>query len=217
MDFSTVTKKLNSREYLTIYDFAYDIHLILANAMCYNYNQRSAVFKDATRLHTKFNEEFLKLVINCEISEFTIKLVRIISKLFKLEHSVIFKYPVPYEAMGLDKYLTIVHNPLDLGTIFSRIHKYKDFNQFMNDVNLVFENCMKFNPPGNPFYGYGEELKDLAKKYARQDFVQVCLLPFVCFLCYPSFFLSLNLFKLTFRVLSSLSPSFVKCPTFVQG
>ena len=174
MDFDTVTRKLENQEYATMYDFGYDIHLILANAMCYNFQSRDRIYKDSVRLHNKFTEEFLKSVQQCEPNEFTVKLVRILCRLFKLDHSVIFKYPVPYEAMQLRGYRDVVSKPMDLGTIFKRIHKYNDFRAFLNDVNLTFDNCMKFNPPTNLYFGWGDELKDWAKKYARTEFPQVC-------------------------------------------
>ena len=58
-----------------------------------------------------------------------------------------FRVPVDPEALGLDDYFSVISEPMDLGTIRSRLidHKYTDEQHFVRDVRLVFSNCIKYN------------------------------------------------------------------------
>lgn len=46
-------------------------------------------------------------------------------------------------------YLTVIKQPMDLGTVKSKMDKYTHALQFRADVQLVFENAAKFNPTGS--------------------------------------------------------------------
>nr|KAF6443173.1 bromodomain testis associated [Molossus molossus] len=60
-----------------------------------------------------------------------------------------FYNPVDVNALGLHNYYDIVKNPMDLGTIKTKMdnHEYKDAYEFAADVRLMFMNCYRYNPP----------------------------------------------------------------------
>ena len=60
----------------------------------------------------------------------------------------IFGMPVDPISMNLPDYPDVVKNPMDLGTVKSRVNSgyYRDVQQFAADVHLTFDNAMLYNP-----------------------------------------------------------------------
>lgn len=52
--------------------------------------------------------------------------------------------------LSLCRYYDEIQNPMDFGTISSKLNdgKYGAMEEFKADVELVFSNCRQFNPPG---------------------------------------------------------------------
>lgn len=68
-----------------------------------------------------------------------------------------FLFPVTEEdAPG---YFSVVTNPMDLSTIRSKLdgRKYSSSQEFISDLNLIIENCFKYNRPDTEVYKCGEE------------------------------------------------------------
>ena len=42
--------------------------------------------------------------------------------------------------------MRIITRPMDLGTIEMNLHTYGSFSEFVENVRLVFDNCLKYNP-----------------------------------------------------------------------
>ena len=62
-----------------------------------------------------------------------------------------FLTPVDYVGLGILDYPTIITNPMDLGTVKKNLENgdYKLFQDFMNDINLIWKNCRTYNQPGS--------------------------------------------------------------------
>ena len=66
-----------------------------------------------------------------------------------------FSAPVDHIRLGLTDYLEVVREPMDLGTVSSRIssdHYKGQFELFQQDVCLVFDNCVLYNQHSSPFF-----------------------------------------------------------------
>lgn len=63
------------------------------------------------------------------------------------EESLEFLHPVDHAGLGLDDYLTIVTTPMDLSTVRKNAKggKYGDVREALADVQLIWENCRKYN------------------------------------------------------------------------
>ena len=63
----------------------------------------------------------------------------------------LFNSPVDPEALGLADYRTVIQTPMDLGTVKNRLHSniYHHRHQAAQDIRLVFQNAMRYNPPAN--------------------------------------------------------------------
>lgn len=87
----------------------------------------------------------------------------LLSKLMKHQHGWVFNTPVDVKRLGLHDYHTIIKQPMDLGTIKSRLAKnwYKTPREFAEDVRLTFQNAMTYNPKGQDVHIMAEQLSQL--------------------------------------------------------
>ncbi|KAK1587915.1 hypothetical protein Q3G72_018228 [Acer saccharum] len=73
-----------------------------------------------------------------------------------------FNSPVDVVGMGLHDYYDIIKNPMDLGTVKSKLNKnlYDSPADFAADVRLTFKNAMTYNPKGHDVYAMTYNPKD---------------------------------------------------------
>lgn len=91
----------------------------------------------------------------------------------------VFSKPVDPVALNIPDYFTIISQPMDLGTIKSKLGKniYSGIEEFAADVRLTFSNAMTYNPPSNDVHLMAKELnkifdrkwKDMDKKWKCED------------------------------------------------
>ena len=79
------------------------------------------------------------------------EMYKIVCSMISRPESSAFREPVDWKAMGLLDYLNIVKNPMDLGTIKTKIEasKYNSLDEIASDVRLVWRNCMLYNRDGS--------------------------------------------------------------------
>ena len=72
---------------------------------------------------------------------------KLISMLWKVKDADLFYKPVDPIELGLPTYFDVVKHPMDFSTIKRKLSNfsYTNFNEFCNDMNLVFDNCYLFN------------------------------------------------------------------------
>ncbi|KAG2766756.1 hypothetical protein PC129_g6459 [Phytophthora cactorum] len=92
------------------------------------------------------------------------KCTDVVEHFFKLESCEPFRERVNWEEWGLYDYLQVVKEPMDLGTIRSKLSKneYKKQAEFARDMRLVWSNCKLYNQDGSDLYLLADEL---AKKF----------------------------------------------------
>eukprot|EP00428_Durinskia_dybowskii_P067552 CAMPEP_0170373102 /NCGR_PEP_ID=MMETSP0117_2-20130122/9898_1 /TAXON_ID=400756 /ORGANISM="Durinskia baltica, Strain CSIRO CS-38" /LENGTH=241 /DNA_ID=CAMNT_0010627987 /DNA_START=27 /DNA_END=749 /DNA_ORIENTATION=- len=90
------------------------------------------------------------------------EMYKIVCSMMSRPESLAFREPVDWKGLGLVDYLSIVKQPMDLGTVKSKIEaeKYNSIEDIAFDVRLVWRNCMLYNRDGSEFY-------HLADKFAR--------------------------------------------------
>jgi hypothetical protein len=77
-----------------------------------------------------------------------------------------FATPVDVVKFNLVDYYGIIKHPMDLGTVKKKLmdgaetssQVYKNANQFVSDVRLVFYNCYAYNPGGTDIVLFAQEL-----------------------------------------------------------
>lgn len=72
----------------------------------------------------------------------------------------LFNHPVDTVALGLTDYDSIITKPMDLGTVKRRLHGfvYKSRTEAADEIRLVFQNAMRYNPPNNYVHVCAKEL-----------------------------------------------------------
>ncbi|KAI9121621.1 hypothetical protein K1719_008654 [Acacia pycnantha] len=103
----------------------------------------------------------------------------ILKSLTSRPYSWVFSKPVDPVALNIPDYFSVISEPMDLGTIKSKLEKnlYSSAEEFAADVRLTFSNAMTYNPPGNDVHLMAKELnrsferrwKDLDKKWKCGD------------------------------------------------
>lgn len=83
----------------------------------------------------------------------------------------LFNAPVDATALGLVDYHQIIKKPMDLGTIKARLYSisYPSRQEVAEDICLVFQNSILYNPPRNPVHVAARSLQD----YFEELFVAV--------------------------------------------
>lgn len=79
--------------------------------------------------------------------------LKIIKNLWKIKQAQIFHQPVDVEQYEIPEYYEIVKTPMDFGTIRKKLqcNLYDGAQQFIDDVELVFSNCILFNQSDSDF------------------------------------------------------------------
>jgi len=86
----------------------------------------------------------------------------VLAEIMKPKHLYIttpFLVPVDPVALAIPAYFTIIKNPMDLRTVSEKLHQgvYTKAKDFESDMRLIHQNCIKFNPKGNPVNAQGEQ------------------------------------------------------------
>lgn len=91
---------------------------------------------------------------------------QILTRLMKHKKNVWFNAPVDAAKMGLHDYHQIVKQPMDLGSVKSKLSKgsYVNLSEFASDVRLTFNNALLYNPRGHVVHELAEELLGLFEK-----------------------------------------------------
>ncbi|RLV90835.1 Bromodomain-containing factor 1 [Spathaspora sp. JA1] len=82
-----------------------------------------------------------------------------------------FLSPVDTVSLNIPNYTEIVKEPMDLGTIQTKLanNQYENGDEFEHDVRLVFKNCYIFNPEGTDVNMMGHRLESVFdKKWANR-------------------------------------------------
>jgi histone acetyltransferase len=80
-------------------------------------------------------------------------------------HSSAWPFVEPINLSDAPDYLSVVSEPMDLRLIGARVKdkKYATREQFLRDVNLIFDNCRKYNAPGTVYVKCADELQQFLK------------------------------------------------------
>jgi histone acetyltransferase len=67
----------------------------------------------------------------------------------------------PINLADAPDYLAVVSEPMDLRLIGTRVKekKYASREQFLRDVNVIFDNCRKYNAPTTVYVKCADELQ----------------------------------------------------------
>lgn len=195
MDISTIKSKLDSKQYHNPDEFNSDMLLMFNN--CYSYNHPDSVVygmgKDLQKTYESLFSELPTTIVtkkrpivvdsspkvkraprtpdnmNPEDFSFCSEILQDLEKSKHKKYSWPFLYPVTeQDAPG---YFSVITHPMDLSTVRSKLdgRKYSSSSEFIADLNLIVENCFKFNKPETEVYKCGEELNRAIQSLTKKD------------------------------------------------
>ena len=87
---------------------------------------------------------------------------KILNRIYNRKDSEMFRDPVPWEALGLVDYLSVVKTPMDLGTVKEKLSsgKYMNEDECVADIRLIWHNAMLYNAPGAAVYVKAKSLSE---------------------------------------------------------
>lgn len=87
----------------------------------------------------------------------------------KKKYALDFLEPVDTEALMVPTYYTVIHRPMDIGTIVKRVQNnyYKSVNEAIADFKQIISNCFLFNRSGDVVYRKGQMLEKFFHKKLR--------------------------------------------------
>lgn len=93
-------------------------------------------------------------------------LLKLISSLWREEDAQPFQYPVNFKELNLFDYPKFIKNPMDLSTLRRNVknNKYKNYDQFFEDLNLIWTNCKIYNLEGSEIYAKADRMEKAAKR-----------------------------------------------------
>lgn len=94
----------------------------------------------------------------------------LLSRLKRHKHAWPFNQPVDPVALDLPDYWEVVKRPMDLGTIGDKLTsgQYAKVSEFLDDLELVWSNCLLYNPPDDPISEWATLLRKTTHRLAKQ-------------------------------------------------
>lgn len=76
---------------------------------------------------------------------------KILTLCWKAKGGYYFHEPVDPAKFNVDDYFDIITEPMDFGSIRKKLNNnvYNNIEEYSHDMNLVFDNCIKYNGPEN--------------------------------------------------------------------
>lgn len=92
-----------------------------------------------------------------------VQCLTILKKLMSHQAGWVFNQPVDPVALNIPDYFTVISQPMDLGTVKSKLEKsmYSGIEDFAADIRLTFSNAMLYNPPSNGVHIMAKKLSQI--------------------------------------------------------
>ena len=87
---------------------------------------------------------------------------RILTMCQKAKGGYFFMEPVDPAKYGIDDYFEIIQEPMDFGTVKKKLNHnvYNNIQEYIYDMKLVFDNCIKYNGKENQIAKYAIEIRN---------------------------------------------------------
>jgi len=91
---------------------------------------------------------------------------RMMQALKKNPRAWIFAEPVKPLELGIPDYFDVIKKPMDFSLINEKLkrHEYRTMRQFLEDVELVFENCLVYNGENSNVWSMCKEVREEYEK-----------------------------------------------------
>ncbi|KAL5010007.1 hypothetical protein ScPMuIL_012312 [Solemya velum] len=169
MDLQTIRENLRHKRYTCREEFLADVSQIVENSRIYNGAKSvltlaaHAMLDLCVKRYAEKEEKLMRLekAINPLLDDndqvaFSFILENIVNSMREVENSWPFHQPV--NKKNLKDYYEVVKEPMDLTTLQRKVqgHRYQTRDQFVYDVELLYQNSVLYNGPNSNFTGTAE-------------------------------------------------------------
>lgn len=177
MDIQTIKKKIADKNYLAREDFLADWQQIYENSRLYNgpnhpltgiaqrmYDQAKLRIEERAEKIGLLERTINPLLDNDQIAFSYLLESVILPRLRNVPESWPFHKPV--NKKNVKNYYEIITKPIDLETMLANVkeHRYHSRQLFMNDIQLMYDNCAKYNGEESPLTKKALEIVEVAKQ-----------------------------------------------------
>lgn len=178
IDIQTIRKKVRDKEYQNRQQFLDDVKQMHENSALYN-GKTSELTAAALRMvelcDKRFSEKEDKfaslekainpLLDNDQVA-FSYILEKIADQLKTIPDSRDFHQPVK---KTIKNYYDVIAKPMDLETLSNkaRNHEYHSREEFLNNVELIYQNSVQYNGPDSPYSLKAAEILETAKQLIK--------------------------------------------------
>ena len=87
--------------------------------------------------------------------------LRALTACWKAKGGYYFHEPVDVASFGISDYFEIIKEPMDFGTVKKKLtyNVYNSVQEFVSDMHLVFDNCIKYNGVENQVAQFALNIK----------------------------------------------------------
>ncbi|XP_072327554.1 bromodomain-containing protein 1-like isoform X3 [Scyliorhinus torazame] len=133
--------------------------------------ERARLLVELVRKREKLKREQVKVhqvAMELQLTPLTVMLRSVLEQLQEKDTAHIFAQPVSLKEVP--DYLDHITHPMDFSTMRKRIedHGYNNLDEFEVDVDLIVDNCMKYNAKDTIFYRAAVRLRDQGGVILRQ-------------------------------------------------
>ena len=95
---------------------------------------------------------------------------KVLSICWKTKGGYYFHEPVDPSRFGIDDYFEIIEHPMDFGTVKKKLtfNVYQNVQEYINDMKLVFDNCVRYNGMENQIAKHALEIKNMFEENMKQ-------------------------------------------------
>ena len=106
---------------------------------------------------------------NNALDEFYALLAKLLQAFYAKDAYGFFYEPV--DTSIVTDYAAIIKNPMDFGTMSSKItkHQYRSLREFQSDFELICSNCMIYNAPNTVYYKTAQKLLHFGRKVIAKE------------------------------------------------
>ncbi|AFM98861.1 chromatin remodeling bromodomain-containing transcription factor [Encephalitozoon hellem ATCC 50504] len=197
MDLSTIRKKLDAKEYSGPEGFDSDMKLMFNNCYTYN-PPGTVVHDMGKALESVYNDMMegmpqevskkrkkteVPAVVRPKQVKRSIKPIEVmktedyefcsevLNDLVRPKHKA-YNWPFlePVDGDLVPGYYSVIKEPMDMQTMRNKLEqrKYHSVEEFGRDLELIVENCKKFNAPGTEVYACGQEFERAIKAHMEK-------------------------------------------------
>ena len=154
MDFKTIEERIPA--YASITNLRDDLILTFQNSILFN-GPESKFGQYAQQMLDELDDA----IEATDIKRIT---MRALSYFREIDQRELFAFPVLEQVPELrDSYLEVVKTPMDFKTIEEeRVHSYTAISDLEDDLELIWDNCIRFNGPASVYGQIAQQMKDMA-------------------------------------------------------